>query len=436
MSQVDGVKQSGIDWIGDVPRGWDLVRGRFLFSSRKELNHNLRCTNLLSLTLFGVLNKEFDSNDGLRPASYEGYQLFEADDLVFKLIDLENVKTSRVGIVHEPGIMSPVYIRFTPNHKSLYPKYAYWFYYDLYKKEIYNVLGSGVRSSLSASDLAEIVLPIPPLDEQRLIARYLDKKTQQIDTLIEKIEKKIELLKEQRTSLINHYVTKGLDPNVEMKDSGVEWIGKIPKHWSRVRIKHLVSTKVTDGPHETPTFHDSGVPFLSVEGIVGNTIDLNHVRGYISNEDHEIYSRKCKPKKYDVLLVKSGSTTGKSAIVEVDIDFNIWSPLCILRGNDSLISPYFFFQSIQSNYFLTQVQTSWSFGTQPNIGMGVIENLWVILPSKKEQEEILRYLHKSLSVTDDLQRSHEVKISLLKEYRQSLISSVVTGKVRVTEDMV
>jgi type I restriction enzyme, S subunit len=254
--------------------------------------------------------------------------------------------------------------------------------------------------------------------------------------LVEKIQKKIELLKEQRTSLINHYVTKGLDPNVEMKDSGIDWIGEIPKHWNRVRVKHLVSTKISDGPHETPNFVDEGIPFLSVEGVVDNKIDLTRVRGYITRELHEVYSKKCKPVKDDILLVKSGSTTGKSTIVDIDIEFNIWSPLCILRSDKSKVSPLFLFNSVQSRYFITQVETNWSYGTQPNIGMGVVEELWVVVPPLKEQSEISKFLSNKIEVLDNIVTKQSQKIRLYQEYRQSLISSVVTGKVRVTEDMI
>ena len=221
-----------------------------------------------------------------------------------------------------------------------------------------------------------------------------------------------------------------------MKDSGVEWIGEIPKHWNLVRVKHLVSSKVTDGPHETPNFVDEGIPFLSAEGVVDNKIDLTRVRGYITQELHEIYSKKCKPIKDDILLVKSGSTTGKSTIVDIDVDFNIWSPLCILRSDKSKVIPLFFFNSVQSHYFRTQIETNWSYGTQPNIGMGVVEELWVIVPSLEEQSEISKHLTSKIEVLENIITKLSSKISLYQEYRQSLISSVVTGKVKIRKDMV
>ena len=143
----------------------------------------------------------------MRPENYETYQIFEKDDLVFKMIDLENISTSRVGIVHEKGIMSSAYIRHIPIKKEIFPKYAYWFYFDLYNKEIYNSLGSGVRSTLSSDDLLDLKLPLPSLDDQREISNYLDFKTNNIDKNIEFHLKKIECMKELSKTLISGYVT-------------------------------------------------------------------------------------------------------------------------------------------------------------------------------------------------------------------------------------
>ena len=183
-----------------------LFDGKFGLSHKKEANSDFQCDNLLSLTLNGVLRKDMDSTEGLRPNDYKSYQVFYQDDLVFKLIDLENIQTSRVGIVPETGIMSPVYIRLERNG-SLHEGYYFYQYYDLYKKHIFNFLGKGVRSSLSPSHLLEIPLAFPPLNEQKVIANFLDRKIEQIDELIRIKERRIELLQEQRTALLNQAVT-------------------------------------------------------------------------------------------------------------------------------------------------------------------------------------------------------------------------------------
>ena len=210
------------------------------------------------------------------------------------------------------------------------------------------------------------------------------------------------------------------------KDSGIEWIGEIPEHWDRIRIKSLVAIKVTDGPHETPQWIENGVPFISAEAIKGNKIDLDFKRGYISTEQHLEYCKKSKVLKNDILFCKSGSTTGKSALVDTDVDFGIWSPLAIIRADKNKIDYKYLFQSIQSSLFQNQVETAWTFGTQPNIGMGALENLWIAIPTLEEQQSIANYLDHKTAQIDTLIAKKEQFISLLQEERTAIINQAVT----------
>jgi len=199
-------------------------------------------------------------------------------------------------------------------------------------------------------------------------------------------------------------------------------------------MKRLVSTKITDGPHETPEFFPDGVPFLSAESVKNGKLDFDFRRGNISKELDEIYSKKCKPKRDDIFIVKSGSTTGKIAIVDFDDDFNIWSPLALVRVNEK-VKPYFLYYALQSFYFQKQIQLSWSFGTQPNIGMNVIENLKVAVPiSLEEQESIISHIGSELKRLNEIIEKFNKQIDLLQEYRTTLISEVVTGKIMVPEN--
>ena len=219
-----------------------------------------------------------------------------------------------------------------------------------------------------------------------------------------------------------------------MKPSGVEWIGDVPEGWAAFSLKRLVSTKITDGPHETPEFVEYGVPFLSAESVKDNKIDFDLKRGHITKEQDIIYSNKCKPQKDDLFIVKSGSTTGKVAIVETNLDFNIWSPLALVRCNLKRAVPKFIFYSLISQYFQRQIQLFWSFGTQPNIGMGVIENLKVAVASVDEQKEIVFYLDQKTTQIDIAISGIQQEITLLQEYRQALIFETVTGKVDVRDN--
>jgi type I restriction enzyme S subunit len=200
------MKLSGIDWLGDIPRGWEVRRGKFLFRYKKEPNNIYQCDHILALTLKGVINKEDYEARSLIPTDYASYQIFYPDDLVFKLIDLENFQTSRVGIVPEKGIMSPAYLRIIPVAK-IAPRFFYWFYYSLYLQGVFNFLGMGVRSALNQHDLLTQSVTLPPPQEQKRIVDFLDDKTTRIDRAVALIESQIEKLKEYRSSLIYSAVT-------------------------------------------------------------------------------------------------------------------------------------------------------------------------------------------------------------------------------------
>ena len=209
------------------------------------------------------------------------------------------------------------------------------------------------------------------------------------------------------------------------KDSGIEWIGEIPEHWNRTALKRVVKIKITDGPHETPEFIESGIPFISAEGIKNGKVDFNFKRGYISEEVHMIYSKKCKPEKGDVFIVKSGSTTGKVAYVDTDIEFNIWSPIALVRPGNKFNGKYLFY-FCGSECFQKQIQLFWSFGTQPNIGMGVLENLFIAFPSNKEQTTIANFLdHKTAQIDQSIEKQRAL-IELLQEQRAAIINEAVT----------
>lgn len=209
-------------------------------------------------------------------------------------------------------------------------------------------------------------------------------------------------------------------------ESGIPWIGKIPKHWKVIPLKHLVVTPITDGPHETPELFDHGIPFVSAEAIKNGKIDFSKIRGFISLADHKKYSRKYKPQKFDVFIIKSGATTGNSAMVETDDEFNIWSPLAAIRADYNKILPHYILYFVKSNVFITSVEMGWSFGTQQNIGMNVIENLPLVVPPLKEQEAICMFLSRKTRLIDELIEKKERQIELLNEKRQALISHAVT----------
>ena len=444
MNTSISFQNSNIDWVGSIPSSWEMKKGKYLFSNKKEINSENQCDNLLSLTLFGVLNKDMESSEGLRPLNYKTYQIFEKNDMVFKLIDLENKKTSRVGLVHEKGIMSPVYIRLIPKENSL-PKYFYYQYYDLYKKYIFNYLGSGVRSSLNPTDLMEIPLVLPPLPEQTQIVSFLDTKTQKIDELIEKTEQKIELLKEKRTSLINHCVTKGLNPNVDMKDSGVEWIGEIPSHWDFIPTKYFTIHKngIQTGPFgtqlNTKDYVDNGVKVMNQKTLIDEDYDIGEE--FISYEKYEDL-KVFEVLDGDMIMGTRGSfgkgkrtTFGKVSIVPKGLGDCVLHP-CLIRirlKENLILKNYYYFYINDSTFFLEDIRNT-SNSTTIEVIYGItLKDIKIPVPPFKEQQQILKYINEQTQNIDSTIEKESKRIELLKEYRQSLISEVVTGKVDVRD---
>lgn len=211
-----------------------------------------------------------------------------------------------------------------------------------------------------------------------------------------------------------------------MKESGIDWIGQIPEEWRVRPIKHIVETPVTDGPHETPVLYETGIPFLSAEAVKDGVLDFNFKRGYISLKDHNRFKKKISPKKDDIFIVKSGATTGNVGIVNTDEIFDIWSPLALIRCNKTLAIQKYIYFYLLSTLFKSQVEFNWSFGTQQNIGMGVIERIKVILPPVSEQQKIVEVLDKKTAQLDKVKVLLEEQIQKLKDYRASLIYETAT----------
>lgn len=220
-----------------------------------------------------------------------------------------------------------------------------------------------------------------------------------------------------------------------MKESGIDWIGQIPEEWRVRPIKHIVETPVTDGPHETPVLYETGIPFLSAEAVKDGVLDFNFKRGYISLKDHNRFKKKISPKKDDIFIVKSGATTGNVGIVNTDEIFDIWSPLALIRCNKTLAIQKYIYFYLLSTLFKSQVEFNWSFGTQQNIGMGVIERIKVILPPVSEQQKIVEVLDKKTAQLDKVKVLLEEQIQKLKDYRASLIYETVTKGLDKTVSM-
>lgn len=217
-----------------------------------------------------------------------------------------------------------------------------------------------------------------------------------------------------------------------MRDSGVKWIGEVPQGWQVLPLKRLVSAPITDGPHETPTKREDGVPFVSAEAIKSGTINFEKIWGHISRQDHARYSRKYRPQIGDIYMVKSGATTGVTAIVDDVREFNIWSPLAAIRPND-LVEPRFLLAALRSTPFQDGIALNWSYGTQQNIGMKTLSGLPVAVPPLALQRELLAVLDTDENHVQRSLTASRRSVELLKERRSALITAAVTGQIDLRE---
>lgn len=427
------LKHSGVDWIGNIPSDWDMSRIGATFDHVKEKNTNREETNILSLMKdIGVIPYSEKGAVGNNASEdIERYYLVEPNDIVMNSM---NVIIGSVGKSRYKGCLSQVYhvLRIRDKEEDFVDYYDYLFATRQFQRKLVGY-GNGIlehRMRIPMSKLKIVDLPKPRYVVQSRIANYLDKKVEKINELIQVQEDTIVKFEEYKQSVITYSVTKGLNIDCDMRHSGYEIVGEIPFNWGVTKVRRLLSMAITDGPHETPTFQETGIPFLSAEAIKNDKLDFEKIRGYISEDDYLKYSEKYIPRVNDIYMVKSGATTGNIAQVEKDIKFTIWSPLAVFRCND-LVHHRYLFYSLKSDTFKRQVENKWSYGTQQNIGMRVLETLLVPYGSIDKQIEIAEFLDKITQEINQLIQIKKDKIEKLHEYKKSLIYEAVTGKIEV-----
>ena len=431
------MKDSGIEWIGKIPEEWDVRKIKHCFNvyagaTPKSGNSEFWDGDVVWVTPADYTTEQKYISQGKKNITQSGFEscsteMIPAGSLIFsKRAPIGLVAINTVDLCTNQGCLSCVPLDENDVEYFYYAFSCFTVQFDLY--------GSGTTfKEISADAFVNFPIPCPSLETQQGVSEYLRSRCAEIDALIAAKEKTNALLKERRQSIIYEAVTKGLNPDAPMKDSGIEWIGEIPEHWSVGKTIYGLEMPITDGPHETPQLYSEGVPFVSAEAVsCGNgRIDFDHIRGYISEAYYDECCKKYIPRINDIYMIKSGATTGKVAIVDTDRKFTIWSPLAVFRCLEDKCYYKYLFYFLQSDAYQKQVESKWSFGTQQNIGMRTLERLMVCFPTIDEQKCIADYLDDRCSETDRMILANEVTIQKLKEYRQSVIYEAVTGKIEV-----
>ena len=418
-----------MEWLGEVPAHWDLTTLYGSVVERSESNKGMIEDNLLSLSYGRVVRKDITSNDGLLPESFETYQLVKPGDIVLRLTDLQNDKRSlRSALVEEMGIITFAYLAVTP--RSANSRFMNYLFRAYDKTKVFYSMGGGLRQSMKFADLKRMPMLAPSVSEQIKISDFLDRETAKIDDLKKAFEGLIDLLKEKRQAVISHAVTKGLDPSVPMKDSGIEWLGEVPAHWDVKSMRYILDA-IGDVDHFMPESVEGGVPYLMTGDLKDflSSVSLKDCK-QVSHDDYLNLSKKIRSSKGDVIMARY-ATIGTSMYVDVDFEFLVSYSCVTLKTNTSKVSGLYLFQYMKSDAFLQGVNNQINTNTQGNVGIKDLQNLKVAVPPINEQVSIAAFVDCETSKIDELINEAQRANDTLQERRTALISAAVTGKIDV-----
>lgn len=409
MNRYLQYKHIELPWLSEIPAHWDIVRNKNVFSEIKDtVGEDSASYTLLSLTLKGIIPRDLESGKGKFPKDFDTYKIVKKGNMAFCLFDIDETPRT-VGLSEYDGMLTGAYTILQV--RKVNPRFSYYYYLALDNIKALRPLYSGLRKTINVGTFLGTKFPLPPRDEQDRIVRFLDWKVSEINKLIN--------IKRKEIGILDNGIA------IKLKSE----LSKLPDA-KDVPLKRILLVPITDGPHQTPEFADSGIPFVSAEASHDGRIHLNECRGFITREQHELFCKKVRPQRNDIFIVKSGSTTGKTVIVDFDDEFSIWSPLALVRCNQLAVPQYIFYYC-SSIMFQQQVRDNWSFGTQPNIGMSVLKDLRILLPSVEEQKVIVEKLDDYWKKTLNLKENIEMQIGQLQDFQNRLIFDTVTGKIDV-----
>lgn len=423
-------KDSGVEWLGDIPTHWQLIPCRAAVSHVVDKNNDGKIQNYLSLMAnVGVIRYEDKGDVGnKKPDDLTKCKIVKKGQLV---INSMNYGIGSYGMSPFDGICSPVYIILEPRGNVL-KRYALRIFENTPFQKHLATFGNGIlehRSAIKWDDIKGQVIPLPSKDEQKTILKFLDHETAKIDNLIEKQQHLIELLNEKRQAVISHAVTKGLNPDVPMKDSEVEWLGEVPEHWIIKRLKHI-SPKVGVGLVINPSTYtkDEGVYFIFGGDVKEFGFDLTKTRRISPQDSNKLLPSRLNSR--DLVSVRVGYP-GITSVVTDDLEGSNCASIIIIRrgsyNSDWLCAAM--------NVWVGRQQVDLaSYGAaqkQFNVS-DAIEFIFPV-PSINEQNDIADFVQKTLSKFDDLTQKALKQIELLQERRTALISAAVTGKIDVRD---
>lgn len=437
-NRYDKYKDSGIAWIGEIPEHWCLALVKSIFNRRTKKNNPILTEERLSLSIEkGVtLYSEKTTNLDRFKEDFTQYQIAYPNDIVLNSM---NMIVGAIGISHYLGCVSPVYYVITPKDKNINVKYYGYLLNNFRIRNLYHALGEGIyaidrgegrintcRLKVSYDKFGSIIIPIPSINEQQSIAAYLDQKCGEIDELITLQEEMITKLQSYKQSVITEAVTKGLDKNVPLRDSGIEWIGAIPEHWSKnkiIRLFSIIGSGTTPKSSKEDNYNGS-INWIQSGDINGGYIEIcKNTISYTAFKEYPALKIYQAP---FIIVAMYGASVGNISISQIDGCVN--QACCVMNETKQNFKYLFYAMNSVKKYLIYRAEG----GGQPNISQDKIKNTWLPIPPLSEQQAIADYLDQRCSEIDELISIKQQKIEKLKEYKKSLIFECVTGKRKVS----
>lgn len=412
------MKDSGISYVGKIPSNWDMHPVYYYFGERKHRNRMGQEDNLLSLSYGNIVRKDINTSEGLLPESFNTYNIVEAGDIIIRPTDLQNDKRSlRTGLVKERGIITSAYLDLMPIKKINSAFFRYLLHAFDVTKVFYN-MGNGVRQGLNFSEFSRLMVFEPPIEEQNAIARFLDSKCNEFDSVSADIQTQINVLEQYKRSVITETVTKGLNSEVTLKDSGIQWIGQMPAHWNCIRGKYILRylqklVKEDDGV--ITCFRDGEVTLRSNRREEGFTMSDKEI-GYQGIDVGD--------------LVVHGMDGFAGAIGISDSRGKASPVLNVLETDQNKRYIMYYLRSMAYSDVFLALATGIRVRSC-DLRWNKLAELMYPVPPIEEQEKIVEHIDSVIKKTDEVIADKNEQLNTIEEYKKSLIYEYVTGKKEV-----
>ena len=425
------MKDSGIEWIGQIPKDWDVVPHKRVMHKVKKICEQYSGEDIISLTMNGVIKRDLTAG-GKMPTSFDGYQYVKPNDLLLCLFDID-VTPRCVGVVKDYGVTSPAYSRFVM-HDGYYNAYYDYLLRAIDDDKVFVHLSKNLRSSLTESDFGAIKTCVPSLAEQKRIVTFLDAQCAEIDAVLEKTRASIEEYKKLKQAVITQAVTKGIRGDRPMKNSGIEWIGEIPAEWRKTQLRHCAAIKsgITLGKKYEKTDSLVERPYLRVANVQDGYVDLSVLTTIEVTQDEDL---KYRLRAGDVLMTEGGDRDklGRGCVWHGEIEPCLHQNhiFAVQTSKDTLLPEFLEYLTVSDvgrSYFdVTAIKTTNLACTSSSKVLAFT----IPLPSVEEQAEIVEALNTKCAGIDALVAKKQQYLTEIENYKKSLIYEYVTGKKEV-----